>query len=71
MLAAILALLALAQHRDHQFGSEGVLAMFPDDLDAAMKEPHRILHLGGSVLQLAGIHSPLCRVRIERAKLLG
>jgi len=71
VLAAILALLSFPEHRDHQLGAQRLLTMFPDDLDAAVEEPHRILHLRGGVLQLAGIHSPLGRVRVQRAELLG
>lgn len=71
MLAAILALLALAQHSDHQLGAQGVQAVLPDDPDTAVKETHWVLHLRGGVLQLAGIHLPLRCVWVQGAKLFG
>lgn len=61
----VLALLPLAQHCDHQLGLERVLAMLPDDAHTAVEQTHWILHLGGGVLQQAGIHAPLRSVRIQ------
>lgn len=45
MFVGILALLALAQHSDHQLGPQRVLSMLPDNAHTSVEEAHRILHL--------------------------
>lgn len=45
MFVGILALLALAQHSDHQLGPQRMLSMLPDNAHTSVEEAHRILHL--------------------------
>lgn len=71
MFVGVFALFALAQHSDHQLGPQCMLSMLPDNAHTSVKQPHGILHLRGSVLQLTGIHAPLRCVWIQRAELQG